>query len=340
MKRPTDLSRFLNGVTLLKERGIQPRIDLIAGLPGDDLNGFTRSLGFIAENNLYDDIQVFPLSIIPGTEFRLRSNELKIKYEQKPPYTIIKTDTFSKEDMLLAFDYAESLFDINLFPFPHLDISWHYSEKAGDKLKVTIGNKKYTNKVIIDKILSDDELNLISQNLTLPYQIIVNPNGISLRYIHKVLNILTLQNPFTPLEIIFVQPEKLPATEECLSACRIKRPHFLDIDTRYLFPHEGNRSILFTVIAESSHYYFTGEMKRQVFLWKKQSMPNAEHLNNLSEFDGILIDNKLPASTVHKWQNEYSTNSEEIIPVSFADLYHQNRWLNLTAQEVFFSNFY
>ncbi|MCP4691888.1 MAG: radical SAM protein, partial [Desulfobacterales bacterium] len=62
LNRPTDLKRFLQGVRLLKERGISPRIDLIAGLPGDDLRRFRESVDFVAEHDLGDDVQVFPLS--------------------------------------------------------------------------------------------------------------------------------------------------------------------------------------------------------------------------------------------------------------------------------------
>ena len=336
MKRPTDLSRFLNGVKLLKERDIQPRIDLISGLPKDDLQGFSQSLGFVAENNLDDDIQVFPLSILPGTEFRLNSNALHINYEPKPPYTIIETNTFSKEDMLLSFDYAESLFDINLFPFPHLDISWKCMNKNKDELKVVIGENKYTNRVIIDSILSNDELNFIADNLSLPYQIIVKADVSDQDYICNVLNILTIKNKFSPLEIIFIQPVKPPSTEILLKSCKIKRPHFLDIDMRFLFSHEGNRAVLFTIISESSHYYFTGDMKRQVFLWKKQSMPEERNFNDLSEFDGILVDNNASSDIILKWQNEYSKKANEHIPVSFADSFYQSRWLKLTASDEFY----
>jgi len=339
MNRPTDLSRFLNGVNLLKERGIQPRIDLISGLPGDDLQGFSGSLGFVAENDLYDDIQVFPLSILPGTNFRLHSKDLKIKYEVNPPYTVIETDTFSKEDMLLSFDYAESLFNVNLFPFPHLDISWKKDGKPLNKHKISIGDEKYINRIIINSILTDSEINLLADNLSLPYQIFVKSNVTDHTYICNILNILTIKNPFSPFELIFIQPDKTPDYELLLSFCKLKRPHFLDIDMRYLFPHEGNRAVLFTIISETNHYYFTGEMKRQVYLWKSKGMPTLNNFEDLSDFDGILIDNNMPAEMVNKWQNQYCVKANEIIPVSFAELAHQQRWLRLTSEDEFYFGF-
>ncbi|MGD2096647.1 MAG: radical SAM protein [Desulfobacterales bacterium] len=67
MNRPTRLKQFARGAHLLKQNGIVPAIDLIVGLPGDDLRGFSHSLEFVAEHDLADDIQVFPLLVLPGT---------------------------------------------------------------------------------------------------------------------------------------------------------------------------------------------------------------------------------------------------------------------------------
>lgn len=53
-----------------------------------------------------DDVQVFPLSVLPGTDFRLNSNKLGLRFEEAPPYTLIENPTFSAEDLLLAFDHA------------------------------------------------------------------------------------------------------------------------------------------------------------------------------------------------------------------------------------------
>ena len=46
MNRPTQLKRFVAGAQRLKARGITPSIDLIIGLPGDDLQGFMKQRRF------------------------------------------------------------------------------------------------------------------------------------------------------------------------------------------------------------------------------------------------------------------------------------------------------
>ncbi|HCY84385.1 MAG TPA: hypothetical protein DHV36_04545, partial [Desulfobacteraceae bacterium] len=54
MGRRTNLKAFLSGVRALKTQGIRPRLDLIAGLPGDTLAGFLDSLDFVIDNGLED----------------------------------------------------------------------------------------------------------------------------------------------------------------------------------------------------------------------------------------------------------------------------------------------
>jgi hypothetical protein len=147
MNRPTDLRRFVKGARLLKERDMLPRIDLIAGLPGDDLENFASSVDFVARNGLQDDVQIFPLAVLPGTDFRARHRQLGLRFESSPPYYVIETPTFSNEDLLLAFDYAEVRLDVGLFPFPHLDVSWRSHGGGGSGTPpdrtVQLGGKRY-----------------------------------------------------------------------------------------------------------------------------------------------------------------------------------------------------
>ena len=80
--------------------------------------------------------------------------------------------------------------------------------------------------------------------MTNPYQIIIHPDLRDWGLIKKTLKILTVANPFTPLELVFLEPERIPDTASLLDAAELRRPHFLDQDLRYLFPEEGNRTIL------------------------------------------------------------------------------------------------
>ena len=337
MNRPTHIQRFLQGAKLVKENGIVPAIDLIVGLPGDDLNGFSRSVEFVAENDLQDDVQVFPLSVLPGTDFRLNSNKLGLRFEETPPYTLIENPTFSAEDLLLALDYAEVRFDVVLYPMPDLDVSWRLNDENArapvKDLGVRIGKENFTAKLQLDCERSLAELASQARRLTNPYQVIIHPRLHDSGFIKRTLKILTAANPFTPLELIFLEPDGIPDTAELLTAVKLQRPHFLDQDLRYLFPKEGNRAVLFTLVSERVIHDFKSDMERQVFWWKGQRFPEMKDLKALSELDGILIDVSGSSRAVVRWQDRFAAHAADIPFISFADVRMQKRWLLLTMPD-------
>ena len=337
MNRPTNIQQFARGAKLLKKNGIVPAIDLIVGLPGDDLNGFDRSIEFVAENDLQDDVQVFPLSVLPGTDFRLNSKKLGLRFEEAPPYTLIENPTFSAEDLLLAFDHAEVRFDVVLYPMPDLDVSWRLNnEKRSAPLEdigVRIGKESFIAKLQLDSERPLNELASLSGRLTNPYQVIIHPDLRDAGFIERALKILSAINPFTPLELIFLEPEALPDTASLLPAARLCRPHFLDLDLRYLFPKEGNRAVLFTLVSKRVSHQFKSEMERQVFWWQGRQFPEMDDLKALSELDGVLIDVSASNPEVERWQDRFARHAADIPIIGFADVRLQKRWLLLTMPD-------
>ncbi len=338
MNRKTDLNRFLYGTTLLKERGMIPKIDLIIGLPGDDLNGFKNTLIFVAENNLADDIQIFPLSVLPGTAFRKRSRQLGLEYEPFPPYLIQKTPTYSLEDIYLSFDYAESLFDVSLFPAPYLDIAFKHKKKSNtdsEDVWIKICHQPYIKMLVCNSIRSHREIHSISRHLTSPYQILIGPSFHQIEFIHFLIQTLTKANPFTPLEIIFLNPKHPPQTDMLLASVKLHRPNYLDAYFTYQYNVPGNRSVLFTVVSDQRDIYFEGVMMRQVFWWKKRFLPDWEDLEELSEFEGILMDASCSNHETMSWQDTMAARAHDMPHISFADIEDQKRWLGLTASDEF-----
>ena len=337
MNRPTRLKQFARGAQLLKQNGIVPAIDLIVGLPGDDLRGVSYSLEFVAEHDLADDIQVFPLLVLPGTDFRLNSTELGLHFEKTPPYTLTESKTFAAEDLLLAFDHAEVRFDVVLYPMPDLDVSW----KSGPEtlpghpkdITVKIAEEPYIAKVQLHAERPLSELAGLAKRLTQPYQIFIHPALSDAIFIKSALSILTAANPFTPLEIVFLEPDKVPHSQSILSAVELQRPHFLDQDLRYLFPAAGNRAVLFTLVSRDTRPIFQGDMERQVFWWKRNRLPEMTEISALSDLDGILIDVDGTNEGVEDWQDRFAGISEDIPFISFADVHVQRRWLMLTMSD-------
>lgn len=336
MNRPTRLRRFVEGAQRLKARGITPSIDLIIGLPGDDLPGFRRSVDFVLDHGLQDDVQVFPLAILPGTDFRRRHRKLGLRYEPHPPYAVASSRGFSPEDFLLAYDYAESRLDTAFFPMPDLDASWRAAEAcemaaAGD-LRVVIGGRRYVAKLMLNRERPLDEIRQLAGQLTLPYQLLVGP-GVAGDYLKKVLAAATAENPFTPLEIIFFEPCKVPRTRELLAAARLQRPHYLDGDLRFLFARPGNRAVLFTLVSADPTLRWQGDMERQVFWWRRSKLPELEELAEFEHLDGVLIDTPAAAPEILAWQHRCGRAAAERHHISFADAHVQSRWCVLASPD-------
>ncbi|MGD2037727.1 MAG: B12-binding domain-containing radical SAM protein [Desulfobacterales bacterium] len=341
MNRPTDVKRFARGATLLKQSGIVPAIDLIVGLPGDDLKGFSRSVQFVADNNLADDIQVFPLSVLPGTDFRLSSRELGLRFDKSPPYMLIENETFSADDMLLAFDHAEVRFDVVLYPMPDLDVSWTSGKKrlaaVPQDIAVKIGNERFITKVQLNSERPLSELAFLAKRLTQPYQIFIHRSLPDPGFIKRAITLLSEANPFTPFEVVFLEPEQVPDTPDLLSAAKLVHPHFLDKDLRYLFPREGNRAVLFTLVSRDAKPRFNRDMERQVFWWEKNRFPEMTDLAKLSGLDGILIDAAGSDGATEAWQDRFASHAESMPFISFRDVLLQRRWLMLTMPDDYVS---
>lgn len=328
MNRKTDLAKFVKGVEFLKERGIVPSIDLIIGLPGDSPEGFKKSVDFVHKHSFHDDIQIFPLSVLPGTDFRLRSQELGLLYEPDPPYTIISTNEFSNEDVMECLDYAEGAFDVSIYPMPDIDISWHLGDREFIDRQVNLRGRDYVWKLILDEKRSLDSIREISSRLTHPYQILVAPSAKNIEKVLSSISILTEANPFTPFDLVFFDNVKLPEPYEIERCCRLFRPHFLDNDLRFLYQDAGRRAYTVTSVTRGNTGFEAVPMHRNVFLWDKSNLP--ADLDGFDDFDGVLIDAREPWQKVHDWQDHFFRLSGEMPSISFSDMNHQRRWVLLT----------
>lgn len=339
MKRPTNLEKFLRGVNLLKERGINPCVDLIAGLPGDDPEGLRRSIDFICENDLTEEVQFFPLSIIPGTDFRMNKDKLGLKFNPHPPYNIISTETFTEDDILDSFDYAEEAFGISFFPTPDLDLS-HKKESSSRDVYVEIGGREYVSKVLIFEKRDLEEIEKVSRLLTQPYQVFFGPEINDRDYIVKIIEILTSNNIFAPFEAVFIDPEFMPDEDFVSLGCRLKRPHFLDGDNRFFDRIAGNRAFIVSIVSSSGNYGAEGCMEREILLWDRKRLPDIEELYSISEFDGILIGSDLDKNLIADWQNDILPYYENLPHISFSDISMQINWIRLSSPDSYFSGFF
>jgi radical SAM superfamily enzyme YgiQ (UPF0313 family) len=124
MGRPTNLAFFQQGVEALLAEGIKVQTDLILGLPGDTVDSVRRGIDFLQQTHAYSEVQVFNLSILPGTAFRHEAGQLGLTYQPWPPYYVLKTPTLDVDRMYRLMEEAQEAFAIEFdpLPLPRLDL--------------------------------------------------------------------------------------------------------------------------------------------------------------------------------------------------------------------------
>ena len=105
--RPFNRKQFIKNINILNQTGVTFGFDVIYGLPKESINGFKESINFAI--SLYpNNLELFCLSVLPGTDLYDRASELNLKFQSEPPYNIIETSHFSKEDVKKAAKIAEA----------------------------------------------------------------------------------------------------------------------------------------------------------------------------------------------------------------------------------------
>ena len=115
-----DPDRFAAKVSLLDAEGVTWGLDLIYGLPGDDIGGFRRSLDYalgLSPNHL----DLFPLTVLPGTELAERAHEFGFVVEGAAPHLLLDSPHFPAADLAEAGDIARAC---DLFYTKGRAVSW------------------------------------------------------------------------------------------------------------------------------------------------------------------------------------------------------------------------
>jgi hypothetical protein len=118
MGRPTNLIAFEAGVRAMLDEGIRVQVDLILGLPGDTVDSVRRGIDFLERTQAYSTVQVFNLSILPGTAFRQEAETLGLTYQPWPPYYVLRTPTLDVEQMYQLMEETQETFGIEFDPLP------------------------------------------------------------------------------------------------------------------------------------------------------------------------------------------------------------------------------
>jgi anaerobic magnesium-protoporphyrin IX monomethyl ester cyclase len=99
VQRTADLERLTANVRRLRhETEVELHLDLVAGLPGENYEGFLASLARVAELRPHA-IQIEPLKVLKGSPMRKIATRNEYRFSQSPPYTILTTPWLSFDDI-------------------------------------------------------------------------------------------------------------------------------------------------------------------------------------------------------------------------------------------------
>ena len=83
---------------LRKSNRIHTHLDLVAGLPGDNYNSFLKSIDRVAALAPHH-LQIEPVKLLPGSPLRDQAEELQIRFDPNPPYTILGSPELSYAEL-------------------------------------------------------------------------------------------------------------------------------------------------------------------------------------------------------------------------------------------------
>ncbi len=111
VNRSLDKKLFARNIGFLNNAGVVFGFDLIYGLPGDTLNGFKNSIDFAL--SLYpNNLELFCLSVLPGTDLHEKAKDLALSWQSKPPYNVLYTSSMTEADIKKASELSKA---VNVF---------------------------------------------------------------------------------------------------------------------------------------------------------------------------------------------------------------------------------
>ncbi|MFZ4616133.1 MAG: B12-binding domain-containing radical SAM protein [Rectinemataceae bacterium] len=115
-----DPEAFAGKLALLDAEGVTWGLDLMYGLPGDDLPGFRKSIDY-ALGLQPNHLDIFPLAVLPGTELANNCEEFGMRVQEGAPHLLVASASFPESDMARAAGLAAAC---DLFYTRGRAVSW------------------------------------------------------------------------------------------------------------------------------------------------------------------------------------------------------------------------
>ena len=86
INRNSDPEQELKGMCFMRDAGIELKIGIIPGLPGETPESFRKSITRLTELGFAKNITLYPLMVLPGTAIREKALQHKISFQKRAPY--------------------------------------------------------------------------------------------------------------------------------------------------------------------------------------------------------------------------------------------------------------
>ncbi len=105
--RKSDPEKELQGMIELQKAGIDLKIGIIPGLPDDSPDDFIHTIDRLIDLGFEDNIEFYPLMLLPGTKIKDLALKDGVQFQQLPPYYIIDGWNFDHDSIMNILAYME-----------------------------------------------------------------------------------------------------------------------------------------------------------------------------------------------------------------------------------------
>ena len=226
MDRKNNMRAFERGVRAMLDAGLEVKVDLIIGLPGDTADSVRRGLDYLCSSRLFSSIQTFNLAILPGTAFRQEADALGLKFQPRPPYYVLGTPTLQLEQFYELMHEAQQRLGIEYDPLPPPALEFDESDGRVRSIRVDLDGGSAGG--AFDELLARPERFAQALSLWLRSSDFHRDRHAAAAAIDRVLS----ANPFATLQVVLeptgpLRSLSLASLETCARAC-FRRPTYLD----------------------------------------------------------------------------------------------------------------
>lgn len=281
--RSWDRHKFIEGAKRLQNHGIDIKTGVILGLPHDGIGDFSRTLDFVLDLNLTESLEIYPLSMLPGTRLRDEARDLGMTFMPRPPYWVLSTPQMSADDFKIAVTLAEEKLDIEFFP----------------PLIPRFGNGQSRSHYLCFLDLRKDidaRLNYLyrqPEKLGHSLTILVHRDVDTAARIDRLARWLQRQSPFTLVQLV-MEHDTLPAVEDIrlLANSFSPEPHYFDRIHHYKVDRQQTYSFRFFLLTPrldtAEKFLHTPQYGDLVLKYTPELLSEGRHI--LAEHPILLVD--------------------------------------------------